>query len=329
MPARSKRFVQALSKWQYFLQITGMEQRKTQRITSITEFHRLRGLPHPEHPLISVVDYKAVQRPADIDAVNWVFDFYQVSLKRGMTGKLKYGQQEYDFDEGIMFFIAPNQVFRIEAGPGKATRQSGWILLVHPDFLWNTALGKTIRQYDFFDYSVNEALFLSQKEEKTINGIVANIRQEYHGNIDKFSQHIIISHLETLLRYAERFYERQFITRKITNHGILQRLEALLDDYYKQDQPLARGLPTVQFVAQALNISPNYLSRLLRSLTGQSTQQLIHDKLIEKAKEKLSATGLSVSEIAYELGFEYPQSFTKLFKSKTNQSPLAFRAGFN
>lgn len=305
-----------------------MEQRKTKRIKTITAFHRSRGLPYPEHPLISVVDYKAVQRPADIGDVNWIFDFYQISLKRGMNGKLKYGQQEYDFDEGVMFFISPNQVFRIEADTHPTTKQSGWMLLVHPDFLWKTPLARTIKQYEFFGYSVNEALFLSKKEEKTILGIIANIKQEYHGNIDKFSQQIIVSHLETLLNYSERFYERQFITRKIASHILLTRLEDLLNDYFNDEELISKGLPTVQLFANELNVSPNYLSRLLKTLTGQSTQQLIHDKLIDKAKERLSTTGFSISEIAYDLGFEHPQSFTKLFKRKTNLSPLEFRASF-
>ncbi|CAD0219939.1 AraC-like protein [Chryseobacterium sp. JV274] len=305
-----------------------MERRVTKRIKTITEFHRSRGLPPPEHPLISVIDYKNVKRPADIGEVNWMLDFYQISLKTGMNGKLKYGQQEYDFDEGTLFFISPNQVFRIEADSGMKDKQSGWMLLIHPDFLWNTSMAKTIKQYDFFDYSVNEALFLSKKEELTINGIIEHIEQEYHGIIDKFSQNIIISHMETLLNYSERFYERQFITRKITNHNILTRLETLLVDYFNDNDLVSKGLPTVQFTAKELGISPNYLSRLLTNLTGQSTQQFIHDKLIEKAKEKLSTTDLSVSEIAYELGFEHPQSFTKLFKNKTRLSPLEFRTSF-
>lgn len=310
-------------------QTFSMEQRKTKRIKTITEFHRLRGLPHPEHPLISVVDYKTIRRPTDIGDVNWVFDFYQVSLKRGMDGKFKYGQQAYDFDEGVMFFIAPNQVFRIEADPDAVTEQSGWMLLIHPDFLWQTSLSKAIRQYDFFDYTVHEALYLSAKEEETLLGIISNIQGEYHGNMDKFSRNIIVAHLETLLNYSERFYERQFITRNITNNKILDRLEDLLNNYFDSDDLITKGLPSVQVFATALNISPNYLSRLLKTLTGQSTQQLIHDKLIEKAKEKLSTTELSISEIAYELGFEHPQSFTKLFKSKTNIAPLDFRKSFN
>ena len=202
-------------------------------------------------------------------------------------------------------------------------------MLVHPDFLWNTPLAKTIKQYEYFSYSVNEALHLSEKEEAMIIGIMRNVEQEYHSNIDKFSQDVIIAQLELLLTYAERFYQRQFITRKITNHRILNRLEDILTEYFNSDVLVKKGLPTVQYIAETLNVSPNYLSGLLKVLTGQSTQQHIHDKLIEKAKEKLSTTDLSVSEIAYELGFEYPQSFSKLFKTKTNLSPLEFRQSFN
>jgi len=203
------------------------------------------------------------------------------------------------------------------------------MLLIHPDFLWKTSLAKNIKQYEYFDYSVHEALFLSEKEEAVMNNIIENIQQEYHSNIDKFSQDIIIAQLEVLLNYADRFYHRQFLTRKITNHQILDRMEALLTKYFVSDDLIKDGLPSVQYIAESLNMSPNYLSGLLKTLTGQSTQQHIHNKLIEKAKEKLSTTNLSVSEIAYELGFEYPQSFSKLFKSKTNSSPLEFRASFN
>ncbi|WP_142687345.1 helix-turn-helix domain-containing protein [Chitinophaga polysaccharea] len=302
---------------------------KTQRVKTISEFHQLRDLPKPEHPLISVVDYADVKRPPDISDINWVFDFYQISIKRGVNGKMRYGQQEYDFDEGVMFFIAPNQVFRIEPELNATAVRSGWMLLIHPDFFWNTALAKNIQQYEYFDYSVNEALFLSDKEESIINHIIQAIRQEYHSNIDHFSQQIIISQIETLLSYSERFYHRQFITRKITNHKILDRLENLLSDYFREDDLAVKGLPTVQYIAQSLNLSPKYLSNLLKVLTGQTAQQHIHEKLIEKAKEKLSTTDLSVSEIAYELGFEHPQSFSKLFKSKTDLSPLEFRASFS
>lgn len=299
-----------------------------QRIKTISEFHRLRGLPKPEHPLISVVDYGAIQRSPELSTVSWVLDFYQISIKRGVAAKVKYGQQEYDFDEGVMFFIAPGQVFRIETGSDPGSQRSGWMLLIHPDFLWNTPLAKTIKQYEYFDYSVAEALFLSDKEETMINAIIETIRQEYHASIDKFSQGIIISQIETLLGYAERFYHRQFITRKISNHAILNRLEEVLTNYFNQDELLKNGLPTVQYLAEVLNVSPKYLSSLLKVLTGLTAQQHIHEKLIDRAKELLSTTDRSVGEIAYALGFEHQQSFSKLFKAKTSITPLEFRQSF-
>jgi AraC family transcriptional activator of pobA len=298
------------------------------RFKTISEFHQFRKLPKPEHPLISVINLESMRHlPANEPGL--VRDFYSISLKRNFNARIKYGQQEFDFDEGIMFFMSPGQVLRIEVEENTIIQQSGWMLLVHPDFLWNTPLAKAIKHYEYFDYAVNEALFLSEKEETTIAGIMQNIQQEYHANIDKFSQDIIIAQLELLLKYAERFYQRQFITRKITNHKILDRLENLITDYFNSDDLMKQGLPTVQYVAEALNLSPTYLSGLLKLVTGQTTQQHIHDKLIEKAKEKLSATDLSVSEIAYELGFEHPQSFSKLFKTKTSLSPLEFRHSFN
>ncbi|HVS97022.1 MAG TPA: AraC family transcriptional regulator [Puia sp.] len=302
---------------------------KIHRIKSITEFHAFRQLPKPHHPLISVVNVEDIRHVPGEETGNLVLDYYNISLKRNFNGKFRYGQQEYDFDEGVMFFIAPGQVFRIEHDSTRPINQSGWMLLIHPDFLWNTPLAKSIRQREYFDYSVNEALFLSRKEEDIITGIIRTIQQEYHNNIDQFSQDIIISHLDTLLNYAERFYHRQFLTRKIANHRILDRLEKILEDCFTAEDLIRKGLPSVQEIAARLNVSPNYLSSLLKVLTGQSTQQHIHEKLIEKAKEKLSTTDASVSEIAYALGFEHPQSFSKFFKTKTNQSPLEFRHSFS
>ena len=299
------------------------------RIKTISEYHQVMGLPKPEHPLISVIDLDSIEHPEGPSPTTVLFDFYSISLKRNFNAKIKYGQQKYDFDEGIMFFMSPGQVFGIEVQEGVTVKRSGWLLLVHPDFLWNTHLAKNIKQYEYFDYSVHEALFLSDKEETTIISIMQSIKQEYHANIDKFSQDVIIAHLELLLTYAERFYQRQFITRKITNHKLLDRLEEVLTTYFSTGSLLRKGLPTVHYVAEQLNVSPNYLSGLLKTWTGQSTQQHIHNKLIEKAKEKLSVTDLSVSEIAYELGFEHPQSFSKLFKTKTKRSPLEFRHSFN
>ena len=287
------------------------------------------GLPKQEHPLISVVNLVTIQSSDNNESASLILDFYFIAIKRCLPTKFKYGQQQYDFDEGVMFFMSPGQVFGIETGKDAIMKRTGWMLLVHPDFLWNSSLAKTIKQYEYFDYSVHEALFLSDKEETAIVGILQNIQQEYQSNIDKFSQDIIIAQLELLLVHADRFYHRQFITRKITNHKILDRLEEILTNYFNSDDLVNKGLPSVQHIAETLNVSPNYLSDLLKVLTGQSTQQHIHDKLIEKAKLKLSTTDLSVSEIAYELGFEHPQSFSKLFKSKSGVSPLEFRASFN
>lgn len=299
------------------------------RIKTISEYHQVMGLPKPEHPLISVINLSSLQHMTDNESISIVFDFYSISLKRDFNTKFKYGQQEYDFDEGVMFFISPGQVFGIEVEKGAIVKRSGWLLLLHPDFLWNTPLAKTIRQYEYFSYTVNEALYLSEKEETMITGMLQSIEQEYHSNIDTFSQAVIVAQLELLLTYAERFYHRQFITRKISNHKILDRLEDLLSDYFNSDALAQKGIPTVQYVAETLNVSPGYLSGLLKLLTGQSTQQHIHDKLIEKAKEQLSTTSLSISEIAYALGFEHPQSFSKLFKNKTNVPPLEYRQSFN
>ena len=299
------------------------------RIKTISQCHQAMGLPKPEHPLISVINFDSITQKPMTEPQGYIYDFYAIYLKRISNAKFKYGHRESDFDEGVLFFLAPNQVFSIQSEKGETLKPSGWIILIHPDFIWNTTLAKTIKQYEYFDYSVNEALYLSAKEEKQIVAIIKNIQQEYQMNIDKFSQQIIISQIETLLNFSERFYHRQFITRKKNNHTILNRLEDLLNKYFSNDDLISKGLPTVQFIAEALNISPNYLSDLLKVLTGQSTQQHIHEKLIEKAKEKLSTTNLSVSEIAYELGFEHPQSFSKLFKSKTSLSPLEFRQSFN
>lgn len=305
-----------------------MKNTQPYRVKTISEFHRLRELPNTGHPLISLINVEDMKR-LENEPTHFIYEFYSIALKRNCDAKFKYGQQEYDFDEGTMLFMAPNQVFGIEHGNSDSAKKSGWMLLIHPDFLWNTSLAKNIKQYEYFDYSVHEALFLSEKEEAVMNNIVQNIEKEYHSNIDKFSQGVIIAQLELLLTYSERFYERQFITRKISNHQILGRLEKILSDYFNNDELISNGLPSVQFVSETLNVSPNYLSSLLKVLTGQSTQQHIHNKLIEKAKEKLSTSELSVSEIAYELGFEHSQSFSKLFKAKTHSSPLEFRASFN
>ncbi|AXT63226.1 AraC family transcriptional regulator [Aquimarina sp. AD10] len=296
----------------------------------ISDYHNLASISAPEHPLISLIDYSKVKYPSDIDNLKWRQDYYTIGLKRNVAHKFFYGQQEYDFDQGLMTFVAPNQVMSLGSNPNiKNSKPSGWLLLVHPDFLWNSPFAKQVKHYVFFGYNINEALFLSEKEEVMITDLLNNIKREYESNIDKFSQKIVISQLELLLNYAERFYERQFITRKISNHQILNKLENVLSDYFKDENLIEKGLPTVLWTANRLNLSSNYLSSMLKSITGQSTQQHIHNKLIEEAKDQLSTTLLSVSQIAYNLGFEHPTSFTKLFKNKTEMSPLEFRKSFN
>jgi transcriptional regulator, AraC family len=305
-----------------------MSDNKPIRLKTITEFHKLRGLPAPRHPLISVINFEDMTDNTKIGKQSLLFDFYMISVKRDMDHKYRYGQKDYDFDEGVMFCMAPHQVLSvIREEQGK--NPSGWMLMIHPDFLWNTPLSSSIKRYEFFDYSVNEALFLSEDEELKMQQIIENIKQEYHSNIDRFSQNIIISQLETLLNYSQRFYQRQFITRKKASHQFLEKLEIFLNDYFEGGDIMQNGLPTVQLLSEQLNMSAQYMRSLLKSLTGQTTQQIIHEKVIEKAKERLSTTELSIREIAYELGFEHSQSFNKLFKAKTNVSPMEFRKSFN
>jgi AraC family transcriptional activator of pobA len=298
------------------------------KMGSLSDMHRAFGLPAPAHPLISLVDGATNRAILSKLPQSHVLHFYKISYKPSLGGKLKYGQDYYDFDEGGLLFAAPNQIIGSH-GNNDAEICSQYTLLIHPDFLWNYPLAKKIKQYGFFSYSANEALHLSDKEKATIISIFKIIEEELNSRIDDFSQDVIISQIELLLNYANRFYKRQFITRKAISNDLLQKLEEILDEYFNNETSLSRGIPTVHYLAEKLNISSSYLSDMLRSLTGQNAQQHIHTKLIEKARERLSTSNLSVSEVAYELGFEHPQSFSKLFKTKTNLSPLEFRRTFN
>ncbi|MFD2933794.1 helix-turn-helix domain-containing protein [Spirosoma flavum] len=302
---------------------------KPHRFNTISDFHHFRGLARPQHPLISLVNAEDVKLSGNRVPTAMVFDFYSIALKKNVNAKLKYGQTTYDFDDGVLTFMAPGQVLSVELEEGQELTQSGWLLFIHPDFLWGTPLAKKLKSYAFFNYAVHEALFLSNKEEAIIGSIINIIDQEYRSTIDKFSQELIASQLDALLTYAERFYERQFITRNIQSHQLLDRLEEILAAQFDSDRLIETGLPPVGDLASALHISSNYLSSLLRTLTGLNAQQHIHERLIEKAKEKLSTTNLSVSEVGYSLGFEHPQSFNKFFKAKTRLSPLKFRQSFN
>ena len=297
------------------------------KFETLSDAHRAFGLPQPKHPLISMINGSPSWSEINLPFEPHVLGFYKISYKPKLSGKLKYGQGYYDFDEGGLLFASPGQV--MGGVENEETVCSEYTLLIHPDFFLGYPLAKKISQYVFFSYTANELLHLSENEKASIISIFRIMEEELNSRIDDFSQDVIISQIELLLNYANRFYKRQFITRKVVNHDLLQRLEDLLTDYFSNEHSLNNGIPTVHYLAENLHLSPSYLSDMLRSLTGQNAQQHIHDKLIEKAKEKLSTTTLSVSEVAYALGFEHPQSFSKLFKSKTQLSPLEFRKSFN
>ena len=241
-----------------------------------------------------------------------------------MNSKLIYGQTEFDFDDGVLVVTAPKQVISIEKL--EKIQMTGYKLLFHPDFVQGYSLAKNIHNYGFFSYTNNKALFLSDKEEQIILNLFKSIEQECQNNTDQFSQDVLIANIELLLVHIDRYYNRQFLTRKNISNDTLSQMEEILNNYFEAEPT---QLPTVQYVADKLNLSPTYLSDLLKNLTGLTAQQHIHEKLIEKAKELLSTSNLSVSEIAYQLGFEFPQSFNKLFKKKTDLTPLEFKQSFN
>lgn len=303
------------------------DEKSPHKFETLSDALRAFGLPQPKHPLICMINGAPSWSEINLPFEPHVLGFYKISYKPKVSGKLKYGQGYYDFDEGGLLFASPGQV--MGGVENEETVCSEYTLLIHPDFFLGYPLAKKISQYGFFSYSANELLHLSENEKATIISIFRIMEEELNSRIDDFSQDVIISQIELLLNYANRFYKRQFITRKVVNNDLLQRLEDLLAGYFSSEHSLNNGIPTVQYLAESLHLSPSYLSDMLRALTGQNAQQHIHDKLIEKAKEKLSTTTLSVSEVAYELGFEHPQSFSKLFKSKTKLSPLEFRKSFN
>ena len=296
------------------------------RFDSLSKMHKVLDMPAPMHPLVSLINNATGTIPLERLPSPHILNFYKISYKMNFQGKFKYGQHYYDFDEGGMFFVSPNQ---ITGGHAPVSDQSGYTLLFHPDFLLGYELARKIKAYGFFSYAIHEALHLSEKEKTTIISVFQSIEEELKGRIDNFSQDVVISQIELLLNHSNRFYNRQFITRKAVSSDLLQKAEEILSNYFEAPRVLKQGLPTVQFLSSQLNVSAGYLSDMLRSLTGQNAQQHIHNYLIEKAKEQLSTSDASISEIAYSLGFEHPQSFSKLFKLKTNMSPLDFRRSFN
>lgn len=293
------------------------------KFLSLSEFHTMSGLPKPEHPRVSFIRLEDMILPEKLSD-HMILDFYKIAYK-DTIGSAKYGQHHYDFGEGGLVFTASGQVFE----KPKNNKTKGFIILLHPDFLLSYPLAKKIKQYGFFSYSADEALQVSEKEKETLFSGFNIIEEELKGRTDDFSQDVVISQLGLLLNYSSRYYNRQFITFKAVNDHLTEKFEKAPDFYSNSGMELQNGMPTVQNLAGRLHVSASCLSDMLRSLTGLSTQQHIHNRFVETAKEILSTTDLSVSETAYHKGFEYPQPFTRLFRSKINQTPLEFRQSFN
>jgi len=290
---------------------------------NISELMRGMRMPKPLHPLVAVVDYDISKISRENAGRSFLIDFYKVSFKKEFKGQVKYGQGYYDFEEGGLAFLAPNQLVTLSGEEGV---YDGYTLYFHADLIRNYQLGRNIDQYGFFGYGVNEALFISDKEKAVIAGLFESMIVEIENNIDAFSQDVLVSLIELLLNHSNRFYNRQFLTRKAQHNNVISAMDRYLKSRFAVD---SEGIPTVQELANYLNMSPRYLNDMLKTLTGQNAQQHIHVSLIEKAKEMLITTDANVSQIAYELGFEHPQSFNKLFKSKTELSPNAYRQSFN
>lgn len=295
-------------------------------IDSLAELHKLLGFSKPKHPLFTVLQFKDFPAIELEDGTKLTADFYQITFKKGCCNKIIYGQSEFDFDEGVLSFFAPKQTFVTN---GEIIPPQGFLILIHPDYIKGTSLQARIRSFSFFEYSITESLILSEEEEAFIEHVFMQIEKEAIRPIDKHSQDVIISSLELLLTYADRFHTRQFLTRKPKFNTLLAKFEKYLDDLIYTDAIPEHGVPNVTAIAAKFNLTPKYFSDLIRQHTGRSAQQHIHDKLIEAAKEKLSGTALSVSEIAFLLGFEHSQSFSRLFKLKTNVTPSEYRGTLN
>ncbi|MCA8830444.1 helix-turn-helix domain-containing protein [Hymenobacter pini] len=289
-------------------------------LASVSDFTDHFGFPAPAHPLLTVIDLAQHRHPPVVGPA--LRQLYIIALKKNLKGRIQYGHRSYDFNEGVLAFYAPGQLCENNESID-VSELSGWMLVFHPDLLHKYPLGSKIAGYGFFSYQVHEALHLSEREEQLLDGVLDVLRREHAQPIDEFSQDVLVAQLEVLLSYANRFYHRQFLTRRPAEHDLLTRFEELLRGYFAEDKE--QPLPTVQHFADALHVSPAYLSDMLRTLTGQNTQQHIHQALIEKAKVLLLGTSQSINETAYQLGFEYPQYFTRLFKNKTGLTPAAFR----
>ncbi|MEM9255332.1 MAG: helix-turn-helix transcriptional regulator [Pseudomonadota bacterium] len=297
---------------------------KIVRFDSISDIHRALGLGAPAHPLVSVLSIDQRIKEYQYGDDKFVFGFYQVAFKSGISGSIAYGRSQYDFNEGSMVFSKPGQALQFLVNED-GEDDSGWVLLFHPDLIRQSSLGQTMDQYSFFGYDVNEALNLSEEERGSIEDLIDKIRSEYMSKIDQHSQKLIIANIELLLDYCLRYYDRQFYVRTNLNQDTLARFERVLSEYFQTLLTLDEGLPTVKYCASQLSISPAYLSDLLKKETGQNAQQHIQMQLMERAKTMLLSSDDQISQIAYSLGFEYPQHFSKLFKAKVGMSPAEYR----
>ncbi|MDP5081714.1 MAG: helix-turn-helix transcriptional regulator [Winogradskyella sp.] len=295
-------------------------------INTISQAHEAMGLPKPKHPLVSVVKTTDLRPTVDFRGVKVVNNLYEITLKQLGCGNLMYGKNSYDYEEGTLVFTSPGQVTIFEGEmPTASDTNKGWTLAFHPDLIRKSNLADKISNYTFFNYEVNEALHLSDQELDTIEDLLGKIVKEYSQNLDKHSQNLIISNIELLLDYCTRFYDRQFYTRSNLNLDYVSKFEKLLKKYYETEDLDQKGLPNVKYLASELNFSSSYLSDLLKKETGKTAQEHIHLFVIEKAKNKLLNSKNSISEIGYSLGFDYPQHFSNLFKSKTGLSPSEYR----
>lgn len=290
-------------------------------IESVGEYNKLLGV-ETLHPLVSVIDLSKVQ---PIHHMRHTFGFYAVFLKEVKCGDLIYGRQRYDYQEGTVVCLAPGQVIGVEDN-GETYQPRGWALCFHPDLIHGTNLGRTMKEYSFFSYEVNEALHLSLRERKVFVECLEKIQEELEHSIDRLSRRLIVNGIELILNYCLRFYERQFTTRQVVNHDILTRFETLLDRYFMGDNALQHGLPTVKFCAGELCLSPNYFGDLIKKETGKTALEYIQQKIIGIAKEQLLVPTNSVSQVSYQLGFQYPQHFTRVFKRATGQTPNEYRS---
>lgn len=296
------------------------------RLESISQLNALFQQTAPKHPLIAVIDFSKMEKHEKVEEIKLTCGFYSVMFKNHCANKLKYGKEYYDFQEGTLMCIAPNQIITIENDANSENADIvGWGLFFHPDLIRGTSLGNKIKEYTFFSYEVNEALHLSDKEKQTLWDCVYKLENELSENIDLHSQTLITSNIELLLNYCARYYDRQFITRKKVNTNLLRKFETILNSYFNSNDQQYKKLPSVKYFAELLFLSPNYLSDLLKKETGKTAQEYLHYYLIEEAKNNLLNTNDPINEIAFNLGFEYPQYFSKLFKSKTGMTPIAYR----